>query len=57
MDDAVAMRLVERVGDLAREIDRLIDRQRSLLETVRQRLALEVLHDEVPDAGRVRPTS
>ncbi len=52
MDDAVAVRLVERIGDLAREIDRLSARQRSLLESVRQRLALEVLHDEVRDACR-----
>ena len=47
MDDALAMRLVERVGDLGGDLQRLVERQRPLLEPRGQRLALEMRHDEV----------
>ena len=47
MDDALAVRLVERVGDLGRDLQRLVERQRPLLEARGQRLAVEMRHDEV----------
>ena len=47
MDDALPVRLVQRVGDLDPVAKRLLQRQRALREAVRQRLALEKLHDEV----------
>ena len=46
MDDAVAMRLVERVGDLGRDRQRLVERERPFLEPRGQRLALEMRHDK-----------
>ena len=45
--DPLPVRLVERVGDLDAVAQRLIERQRALAEPVAERLALEVLHDEV----------
>ena len=50
MDDPRAMRLVERVGDLNREGQRLIERQRAFRQSLRERLAFEVLHDQIVDA-------
>ena len=47
MRDALAVRLVERVGDLDRDLQRLVERQRPFLEARGQRLALEMRHDEV----------
>ena len=41
MDDALAVRLVERVGDLAGDGQRLVERQRALLEARRQRVPVE----------------
>ena len=46
MDDAGAVRLVERLGDLNGDFQRFADRQRAVLQPRRQRLAFEVLHDE-----------
>jgi hypothetical protein len=50
MDDAGAMRRVERIGDLDRRLQRPVERQRAALEGRRQRLAFEELHDEIGDA-------
>ena len=47
MDDPLPVRLVQRVGDLDAEAQRLRERQRALAEAIRERLALEELHDEV----------
>ena len=46
MDDSLAMRLVERVGDLGRDLQRLLERERPFLETRCQRLALQMRHDD-----------
>ena len=46
VNDALAMRLVERVGDLDAGLERLRDPQRALLETLRERFTFEVLHDQ-----------
>src|SRR5262245_64384055 len=45
--DSLAMRLVERVRNLRAKPERFLEWKRSLCEPVRERLALEVLHDEV----------
>ena len=45
--DPLPVRLVERVGDLDPVTQELLGRERPLAQAVRQRLALEVLHDEV----------
>ena len=50
MDDAVAMRAVERVGDLGAVADHLVGRQRAARQPAGQRLAFQVLHDEKGDA-------
>ncbi len=50
VDDAVPMRLVERIRDLAAVPDDVLDRQRPLGQALRQRLALEELHDQEIDA-------
>src|SRR5215471_11152075 len=52
MNDAGAMGLVERIGDLGAECEYLVERQRSarLLDSIRERLTLEVLHHDVVDA-------
>ena len=49
MDDALAMRLVERVGDLAGNPQHIVGRQRSFLQPRGERLALEQFHDEEID--------
>src|SRR5207247_601487 len=46
MNETLAMRLVERVGDFGRDAQRLGNRQRATLETLRKRLALDVLHHQ-----------
>ena len=46
MDDALAMRFVERVGDFGRDFQRLLERERAFLEAGGARLALEAGHDE-----------
>ena len=50
MGDSGAMRAVERVGDLGGELERLIERERALLDAGGQRLALQVLHHHVAGA-------
>ncbi len=50
MDHAVAMRPVERIGDLGAVADDLVRRQRPARQAAGQRLAFEVLHDEEGDA-------
>src|SRR5579862_5921011 len=40
------MRLVESVGDLAGELQQLLDRKRTLLEARCQRLSFQVLHNQ-----------
>ena len=50
MDHAVAVRAIERVGDLDRVADTSLGRQRAACEPRGQRLALEELHDQVGDA-------
>ena len=50
VDDAVAVRAIERVGDLGRVADDLVGRQRPARQPRGQRLALEVLHDQEGDA-------
>ena len=47
MDDALPVRVVERVGDLDAEAQRLVERQRPLREPLGERLAFEQLHDQV----------
>ena len=44
VDDAVAVRGVERVGDLDTEIEQVVERQRTAREPLLQRLAFEQLH-------------
>ena len=50
MDDAFAMRLVERVRNLNPKLQRLVERQCALRQSLGQRLALQVLHDQEVDA-------
>ena len=47
MNDPLPVRLVERVRDLDPETQSLLEGEQSLRQPVRQRLALEVLHDEI----------
>ena len=46
MNDPGPMRFVERVGDLHTVSQRLVDAERTSSQTIRKRLALEILHDE-----------
>ena len=46
MDDAVAVRLVERVRDLGCDLRRLIQRQRAFLEASGERLPIQAWHDQ-----------
>ena len=46
MDDALPVRLVEGVRDLNRVLQRLIERQRAFLQARRERLPLQILHDQ-----------
>src|SRR6185503_16443780 len=47
MDDATLVRRIERLGNLTRDLDRLIDRQRALGEQpIGERAALDELEDE-----------
>ena len=46
MDDPLAMDVAERVGDVARDVDRLVDRERSARQPAGQRFAFEILHHE-----------
>src|SRR6202162_6693481 len=49
MDDPLAVRLVQRVGDLLAVAQCLLKRERSSGEAIAQRLALKVLHDQILD--------
>src|SRR5207253_1610501 len=50
MDDAEAVRGIERAGDVGGDAQRVAQRQRPARERVGERLPLQVLHDEVVDA-------
>jgi len=49
MHDPFAMRLVEGIRDLDGVLKCLIEGQRSLLQSPRQRLGFQILHDEEVD--------
>ena len=49
MDDPLSMGLVERFGHLDRVAQRLVERKSTFFQPLRQRFALDVLHDEVVD--------
>ena len=46
MDDALLVRRLDRLGDLLRDPNHLLDRHRPLLDTLRERLAFHQLHDQ-----------
>jgi hypothetical protein len=46
MDDAVIVRRLERLADLPRDRPHLVERQRAVNETIRERQALDQLEDE-----------
>ena len=50
VDDPRLMGLVQRIGNLDRMPQRALQRQRTFRERRRERLAIEVLHDEIGDA-------
>jgi len=50
MDDAGSVRGFQSVGDLNPIFQSLIERERSFLQPLRERVSLDVLHDEVIDA-------
>jgi hypothetical protein len=50
VNDALTVRLVQRVCDLDRVTEQLVVRQRPALETRGEGLALQVFHDEIVDA-------
>ncbi len=49
MDDAFAMRLVERVRNLNPKLQRLVERHCALRQSLSQRLSLQVLHHKEID--------
>jgi hypothetical protein len=49
MDDPLAMCLIERVSDLNRVLQYLVECQRTLVKALRQRLSLQMLHDQKID--------
>jgi hypothetical protein len=51
VDDAAAVGLVEKVGDLDGVTQRLAERERPLLQPVEEGLPLQVLHDDVLDVA------
>ena len=53
MDDAVLVRGLERLGDLARDRERLGERQRPARDARREVVALDELHHERADAARL----
>ena len=56
MREPRAVRLVERISDFGRDLERKVERQRSLRarEPRGERLALEMLHDEITNGGCCR---
>jgi hypothetical protein len=46
MDDPLLMRLLKGLRGLCPNLQNLINRQRTFLQTLGQRLALQVLHDQ-----------
>ncbi len=44
MDNALLMRLLERLGDFRPNLQNLVQRQRAFLQTLGQSLTLEILH-------------
>ncbi len=50
MHHAAAMRFVQRVRNLRAQFQHLFQRQGALLETLRQRLALDALHHQIVDS-------
>jgi len=50
MDDALSMSFVERSGHLDTVAKRLLQRERTFLQALGERLAFEILHDEKIDA-------
>ncbi len=46
MHDPLPVRLVQRIRDLNSNGQRLVERQCALLQPLRQRLAIEILHDQ-----------
>ena len=52
MDDARAVRTMQRLRDLRADRNRLVGRPRTSLQTIGERLAFEKLHDEEADARR-----
>ena len=57
MDDALAVRRVERVGDLDGDRSASFSGAAPSLEPRGERLALEVLHDQVRTSPVLSPTS
>ncbi len=47
MSDALAMRLVQRIGNFDGVLQNLLQRQRTFCESLRKRLAFEMLHHQV----------
>ena len=47
--DALAMRLVQRIGNLDCELQHLLDRQRASLQSLRERLAFDIFHHQKID--------
>ena len=50
MDDAGAMRLVQRISHLHGDRQRLLERQRARVQSTLERLAVEILHHQEIDA-------
>ena len=51
MDDPLTVGLVERVGDFHGDFKRLVQWERSLFESGRERLPVEVRHDDEMNAA------
>ena len=47
---ALAVRLVQRVGNLDGVLQHLLDRQRTFLQSLRERLAFQILHHQIIDS-------
>lgn len=53
MHNAPLVSRLERVGDLAGHVERLVDRKRALRDTLGECQAFDHLHDQCGDSGRV----